>query len=201
MKTDSIQSLLNAMYGPQESYTDEQLQVVDTLNINRFDVIGDITNIVPNELLKFPNLKNLSLQQCVLADDFIAVLVQLKKLETLNLYQCEFMDDAKEVFQLPLLKNILLEGTKIPFDYINGSTLNSLVLVDVTIDEDLSLNVDFLDIRNATISNWNFLNSTIGLLIVSNTQYHESQELQNYAGAVRVMDDNSPTRVVKEVNC
>lgn len=201
MKTDSIQSLLNAMYGPQESYTDEQLQVVDTLNINRFDVIGDITNIVPDELLKFPNLKNLSLQQCVLADDFIAVLVQLKKLETLNLYQCEFMDDAKEVFQLPLLKNILLEGTKIPFDYINGSTLNSLVLVDVTIDEDLSINVDFLDIRNATISNWNFLNSTIGLLIVSNTQYHESQELQNYAGAVRVMDDNSPTRVVKEVNC
>ena len=201
MKTDSIQSLLNAMYGPQESYTDEQLQVVDTLNINRFDVIGDITNIVPKELLKFPNLKNLSLQQCVLADDFIAVLVQLKKLETLNLYQCEFMDDAKEVFQLPLLKNLLLEGTKIPFDYINGSTLNSLVLVDVTIDEDLSINVDFLDIRNATISNWNFLNSTIGLLIVSNTQYHESQELQNYAGAVRVMDDNSPTRVVKEVNC
>jgi hypothetical protein len=141
------------------------------------------------------------LQQCVLADDFIAVLVQLKKLETLNLYQCEFMDDAKEVFQLPLLKNILLEGTKIPFEYIKGSIINSLVLVDVTIDEDLSLNVDFLDIRNATISNWNFLNSTIGLLIVSNTQYHESQELQNYSGAVRVMDDNSPTRVVKEVNC
>ncbi len=201
MKTDSIQSLLNAMYGPQESYTDEQLQVVDTLNINRFDVIGDITNIVPDELLKFPNLKNLSLQQCVLADDFIAVLVQLKKLETLNLYQCEFMDDAKEVFQLPLLKNILLEGTKIPFEYIKGSILNSLVLVDVPIDEDLSINVDFLDIRNATINNWNFLNSTIGLLIVSNTQYHESQELQNYSGAVRVMDDNSPTRVVKEVNC
>ena len=200
MKTDSIQSLLNAMYGPQESYTEEQLQGIDTLNINRFDVVGDITTIVPEELLKFPNLKNLSLQQCVIADDFIEVLLQLKNLETLNLYQCEFMEDASEVFKLPLLKNVLLEGTPIPLSYFKDSMMSSLVLSDITVEEDLSFYVDFLDIRRATIKNWNFLHSKIGLLLVGNTQYHESQELQNYKGALRVMDDNSPTHVVKEVN-
>ena len=200
MKTESIQSLLTAMYGPQESYTDEQLQTIDTLNINRFDVVGNITTIVPEELLKFPNLKDLSLQQCVIAEDFISVLVQLKNLETLNLYQCEFMDDAKEVFQLPLLKNVFLEGTEVPFSYFKDSMMNSLILSDLTVDEDLSIYVDTLDIRTATITNWSFLNSKIGLLIVSNTQYQNSIELQNYTGAVRVMDDNSPTRVVKVVN-
>ncbi len=201
MKTDSIQSLLNAMYGPQDNYSDEQLQVIDSLNINRFDVSGEITNIEEKELLRFPNLKSLSLQQCVITDEFISILVQLKNLETLNLYQCEFTGDASKVFQLPLLKNVLLEGTYIPFSYLKDSMMGSLVLADITVEEDLSLYVDFLDIRRATIKNWNFLHNKIGLLLVSNTQYHEFQELQNYSGAVRVMDDSSPTHVVKEVNC
>jgi len=201
MKTESIQSLLNAMYGPQEEYTSEQLEVIDTLNINRFDVSGEIIPIVPEELLKFPQLKSLSLQQCVIADNFIKVLNQLKNLESLSLYQCEFMEDASSIFQLPLLKNILIESTEIPASYLNNSMINSLVLSNIEVNEDIHFYVDYLDIRRAIIHNWNFLNNKIGLLVVSNIQYHESSELQNYNGPMKVMDDYSPTRIVKEVNC
>ena len=200
MKTDSIQMILSAKYGPQESYTDEQLNTISSLSINRFDVVGDFLKIYPEELLRFPNLKRLSLDQCVIGEDFIEILVQLKNLEVLSLYNCEFMNSAEKVFQLPYLKKITLDGTEIPISYLDNSMLTTLILANITISDDVSFYVDELDIRNADILNWNFLKSKIGKLIVTATQYQNSPELQKYKKPIEIMDDIDPETVMEEVN-
>ena len=57
-----------------------------------------------------------------------------------------------------------------------------------------------MDIQKADIVNWNFLNSKIGKLIVSSTQYKNSPELQNYTSYIEVRDDIDPDTVLEEVN-
>ncbi len=200
MKTGSIQMILNSKFGPQDSYSDEQLQQISSLTINRFDVAGDFLSIEPEELLRFPNLRRLALDQCVLGSDFISVLLQLKNLETLSLYNCEFTDLAEEVFQLPYLKKILLDGTEIPMSYLKDGMFTSITLSNVEIKEDAFFYTDILDIRKADILNWNILNSKIEKLIVSESQFQHSEELQNYTSYIEVRDDVDADTILEEVN-
>ena len=200
MKTDYIQMILSSKFGIQETYSKEQLQEISSLTINRFDVVGDFLTIEPEELLQFPNLKRLALDQCVLGDDFISILAQLKFLESLSLYNCEFMGNASEIFHMPYLKRILLDGTEIPLSYLSDGMFTSIILSNITIEDDVFFYADEVNIRNADVINYSFLKSKIGKLIVSESQYHNSNELQNYISYIEVRDDTDPETVVEEVN-
>lgn len=200
MKTDSIKMILNSKFGPQESYSEDQLQQISSLTINRFDVVGDFLSIEPEELLKFPNLRRLALDQCVLGSDFIAILVQLKNLETLSLYHCEFMGHAEALFQMPYLKKILLDSTEIPMSYLKDGMFTSITLSNIEINENVFFYTDILDISKADVSNWNIIHSKIGKLIVSESQFQKNRELQNYSSSIEVRDDIDSNTILEEVN-
>ena len=200
MKTGSIQMILSSKFGPQEKYSKEQLQEITSLTINRFDIVGDFLSIDPEELLQFPNLKRLALNQCALGDDFIAIITQLKNLESLNLYHCEFMGDASEIFHMPYLKSLLFDDTEIPLSYLNDGMFTSLIFSNNTIQEDAFFYADKVDIRDNEILNYSFLRSKIDKLVVTKSQYESSPELQNYSSYIEIRDDVDPETVLEEVN-
>ena len=152
MKTDSIQMILNSKYGPQEVYSEEQLQGILNLTINRFDIVGDLLKIYPEELLQFPNLKKLSINQCIVGEKFISILSELKNLEEIAFYNCDFTHNAEELFQLPNIKKVLLDGTEAPISFFNNCVLSSLALSNITINDTATLVIDELDIRKSKIS-------------------------------------------------
>lgn len=200
MKTDSIQMILNSKYGAQEVYSEEQLQGISTLTVNRFDIVGDLLKIYPEELLQFPNLKKLSINQCIIGENFISILLELKNLEEIAFYNCDFTYNAEELFQSPNLKKILLNGTEAPISFFNNCVLSDLVLSNITINDTATFIVDELDIRNSKISDWGFLDNQIHKLVVNFSQYISNEKLQSYKSYLVIMDNDNPEMVIKEVN-
>lgn len=200
MKTDSIQMILNSKYGAQEVYSEEQLQGISTLTVNRFDIVGDLLKIYPEELLQFPNLKKLSINQCIIGENFISILLELKNLEEIAFYNCDFTYNAEELFQSPNLKKILLDGTEAPISFFNNCVLSDLVLSNITINDTATFIVDELDIRNSKISDWDFLDNQIHKLVVNFSQYISNEKLQSYKSYLVIMDNDNPEMVIKEVN-
>ena len=200
MKTDSIQMILNSKYGPQEVYSEEQLQGILNLTINRFDIVGDLLKIYPEELLQFPNLKKLSINQCIVGENFISILSELKNLEEIGFYNCDFTYNAEELFQLPNIKKVLLDGTEAPISFFNNCVLSSLALSNITINDTATFVIDELDIRKSKISDWSFLDNQINKLVVNFSQYTSNEELQSYKSYLVIMDNDNPELVIKEVN-
>lgn len=200
MKTDSIQMILNSKYGPQEVYSEEQLQGILNLTINRFDIVGDLLKIYPEELLQFPNLKKLSINQCIVGEKFISILSELKNLEEIAFYNCDFTHNAEELFQLPNIKKVLLDGTEAPISFFNNCVLSSLALSNITINDTATFVIDELDIRKSKISDWSFLDNQINKLVVNFSQYTSNEELQSYKSYLVIMDNDNPELVIKEVN-
>ena len=199
MKTDSIQMILNSKYGPQV-YSEEQLQGILNLTINRFDIVGDLLKIYPEELLQFPNLKKLSINQCIVGEKFISILSELKNLEEIAFYNCDFTHNAEELFQLPNIKKVLLDGTEAPISFFNNCVLSSLALSIITINDTATFVIDELDIRKSKISDWSFLDNQINKLVVNFSQYTSNEELQSYKSYLVIMDNDNPELVIKEVN-
>ena len=200
MKTDSIQMILKSKFGLQEVYSQEQLQEISTLTINRFDIVGDLLKVYPEELLQFPNLKKLSINQCIVGENFISILLELKNMEEINFYNCEFTYNAEELFQLPNLKKVLLDGTEAPISFFNNCLLSTLVLSNMTINDTATFAIDELDIRKSKISNWSFLDNQIHKLVVDFYQYISNEELQHYKSYLVIMDNDNPEMIIKEVN-
>lgn len=200
MKTDSIQMILKSKFGLQEVYSQEQLQEISMLTINRFDIVGDLLKVYPEELLQFPNLKKLSINQCIVGESFISILLELKNIEEISFYNCDFTYNAEELFQLPNLKKVLLDGTEAPISFFNNCLLSTLVLSNMTINDTATFVIDELDIRKSKISNWSFLDNQIHKLVVNYSQYISNEELQHYKSYLVIMDNDNPEMVIKEVN-
>ncbi len=199
MKTDSIRDTLKMLFGDKESYSQEEIDTINSLSINRFDIVGDIQEINYNDLLNFSNLEHLTIQQCILDDDAISILCKLKKLKSLTLLFCEFEGDYQRLFQLELLKDLCFEGTKINLGVLNGKMFDSLTIAQTEILEKVSFFANHLDISRANVKNWGFLENRINTLVVSYRQYRNNAFLSEYKGHIIVMEDDTD-KVREEVN-
>jgi len=200
MKTESINNLLKAKFGEQNSYSKDQLAQVTNLTIQRFDIAGNVSEVFVNELELFPNLEEVMIQQCVIDDEFIHYLCGLSKLKSLSLLYCDLDGNFSNLLNIPTLKDICLDGTDVPISLFQNGMYDTLILSNIEISDNVTFYVNKLDIRKATITNWNFLSNKIDTLIVSNTQYHTFEELKNYSHYLLVMDDDDPETVLEEVN-
>ena len=85
MKTDSIIEYMSAV---------SDYNSITELNINKFDIVGEIQNVDLNDLEYFPNLQKLTLSNLTLDDDDLTNISKLNNLEVLELFNCEIFVDG-----------------------------------------------------------------------------------------------------------
>lgn len=200
MKTQSIIDLLKLQFGEKDSYSKDELSSVKTLVINRFNIVGEIVTVDFNDLLSFPNLESLSIQQCVLSSEDVSTICRLTKLKSITFLFCEFAGDYQSLFKLDLLKDLCFESTEIDLSLLNNSIFDNLILSHINIDKRVDFSVNKLNIVKANILDWNFLNNRIGTLVVSEKQYNNYTELQSYTSHMIIMEDDTGMKK-EEVNC
>ena len=140
-------------------------------------------------LLQFPNLKKLSINQCIIGENFISILLELKNLEEIAFYNCDFTYNAEELFQSPNLKKILLDGTETPISFFNNCVLSDLVLSNITINDTATFIVDELDIRKSKISDWSFLDNQINKLVDDGIDYKDIAVLYRTNAQSRLIEE------------
>lgn len=197
MKTDSIRNILELKYGFKDNYTQDELNKIESINIDRFDVDGSILNIDFNELLLLSNLKYLTINKCIL-DYNIFIIINKLNLDTLILSNCEIVDDVSDIINYLKTKNLIIDNTNFNLEWFKDLYFNSIILNNINISNDFIINTTSLDIRKCEISDYSFINTNvIPMLIISERQYNNC--FTEYKGTLVIMEDNGEF-ILKEVN-
>lgn len=197
MKTNSIKNILELKYGFKDNYTQEELNKIEIINIDRFDIDGSILNIDFNELLLLPNLKYLTINKCII-DYNIFIIINKLNLDTLVLSNCEIVDDVSDIVNDLKVKNLIIDNTNFNLVWFKDLYFNSIILNNIVINGDYIVNTKTLDIRKCEISNYSFINmNIIPKLIISASQYNNS--FNGYKGNLIIMEENGEF-ILKEVN-
>lgn len=197
MKTDSIKNILELKYGFKDNYIQEELDKIESIKIDRFDVDGSMLNIDFNELILLSNLKYLTINKCII-DYNIFVVINKLNLETLILSNCEIVDDISDIVNSLKTKNIIIDNTNFNLEWFKDLYFNSITLNNININNDFIINTTSLDIRKCEISDYSFINTNvISKLIISESQYNNY--FKEYKGTLVIMEDNGEF-ILKEVN-
>jgi hypothetical protein len=190
MRTQSIIDTLNANFGEQESYSKEQLESITSLTINRFNILNHITEVSCHDLVYFPNLTSLTIQQCIIDEEFIASIKKLGKLSSITFIRCEFEGNYGDLFHMALLRDLCFDGTQVDVSLLNHGIFDTLVFSNMEISEKVEINANRLNISKANVKDWGILDNMIDTLIVSGEQYDNTEALHQYTGHIVVMEDN-----------
>lgn len=197
MKTDSIRNILELKYGFKDNYTQDELNKIESININRFDVDGSILNIDFNELLLLSNLKYLTINKCIIDYNIFEIIKNLN-LQTLILSNCEIVDNISDIVNGLKNKNIIIDNTNFNLAWFKDLYFNSIILNNINIDNNFIINTKTLDIRKCEINNYNFISiNVIPKLIISEKQYNSY--FNDYKGNLIIMEENGEF-ILKEVN-
>ena len=190
MRTQSILDTLRANYGEEEYYSKEQLESITSLTINRFNIFNHIAEVSCHDLVYFPNLTSLTIQQCIIDDEFVESIKKLSKLTSISFIRCEFDGDYGDLFHMGLLKDLCFDGTSFDITLLNHGIFDTLVFSNIEISEKVEINVNRLNISKADVKDWGILENMIGTLVVSGDQYDNCRELHDYTGHIIVLEDN-----------
>ena len=198
MKSKIINDLLELKYGFKDSYSNEELESIESITINRFDVDGALLFFDFNELLYLNGLKELVIENYNIDEDIVNIISNLN-IKSLSLYNCEFVDDPSIVFGNEL-NSLVIDGTYIDLSLISNNFFEYLYIANMSIDESAVLNSNNLDISRALVSNLYFIrNSNINKIIVSEKQYENNKIILTNIPLVVIMEDNGQF-VKQEVN-
>lgn len=196
MKTKSIIDLLEIKFGYKENYSDEECNQIENLIINRFGFDDQIIEIDFEDLLHFKNLKELTLNQCMIDFKTISIIYLLKNLENLTLLNCDVVGDIYNVFSSLKIKKLTIDNTNIELDVINNLDINELILNNVEINSNINFNTYRLDIRKCKYERLNIEN--VEKLVISHSQYLEDKEFfDSYKEKLIIMEDNGQFEVSK----
>ena len=140
MKTNSIKNILELKYGFKDNYTQEELNKIEIINIDRFDIDGSILNIDFNELLLLSNLKYLTINKCII-DYNIFIIINKLNLDTLVLSNCEIVDDVSDIVNNLKVKNLIIDNTNFNLVWFKDLYFNypakkdALKNINLSIDE------------------------------------------------------------------
>lgn len=190
MKTESIISMMNDLFG-ENSYTEENYAEIDTLHINRFDIDNELLEVNFDDILLFPNVKDLYIENCMIDSENINYIVN-NNIEKLYLINCDVVDDITDSVQYMTGKRVFLDNVDINLSILSNVVFNSLTLRSVVINPGNILNANYLDIQKCEIKDLSVLdNDVIDTIVVSFEQYNSNSEyFDNLCKKVIVMEDN-----------
>ena len=112
IKTESIIDIVElALNKPIDSITVDELDKVTFLTINRIDY-EDVLEVDSNDLKLFHNLEQLSVNNCMVDNEFINNIKSLNKLNKISFINCDFVDDATEYFNNLVVDELLSTSSK-----------------------------------------------------------------------------------------
>ncbi len=190
---DNLEVQLNK---PVESIVKEDLSNIKTMTVDRISLDGSIKKINYEELLYFENLEELNIFNCMIEQKLMNVIINLKNLRILKIYNCDFVDYINNFFSMINLEELVISNCL----GIKNLTLENLKYLEIrNIDEMFSIkNVECLNISNTRIpiSRINLIN--VKKVIISEKNYKENAEQENINAIINIIDDR--LELVKEIN-
>ena len=196
IKTESIIDIVElALNKPIDSITVDELDKVTFLTINRIDY-EDVLEVDSNDLKLFHNLEQLSVNNCMVDNEFIDNIKSLNKLNKISFINCDFVDDATEYFNNLVVDELILDNN-IGINNVTFSNIHNLVLINSSFNCVVN-NVDILDITRSVDNNIDLKNSYYKELIISNNHnlddylYNKSKIVikNEYDQEVKVIDND-----------
>ena len=192
MKTESIKELMALKFGVKEVYTKSEFDEVTELNINRFDITGDIISVDFNDLVYFSSLKNLTIKECIIDKDVMDIILNLNNLNNLYLEDCEVVYDISYFFENIKLETLVINNINFDLSELEKIKVNNLYLYNTTLNKDINFSVLKLDISNCVIKEDVNINcSSLETLVMAMSMYKNlDKELNNFSGHLIVMEEN-----------
>ena len=129
MKTESILRILESFYGYKEEYTSEELDRIETLTITRVNPDNTLANVDFSDLLKFKNLRRLTIDGCIVDINVMAYVNTITGLKSLSLLNCDIVDNIYSFFGNSKIKILKVSNTQdkiknIVFEIVDKDLLN-----------------------------------------------------------------------------
>ncbi len=190
MKTDSIIKILEGFYGKKTEYTDTELNRIETLTINRINPDKTLANVDFSDLLKFKNLRRLTIDGCVIDINVMAYISTVTNLYSLSLFNCDIVDDIYSFLGNSRIKALKICNTNFDLSLLTGY-YERLTLVDVPLKK-FKPHVEVLNLYNCDITNFEeLLDYNFEELVISIEQYDKYEKEFNECGRrITVMEDN-----------
>ena len=190
MKTESILRILESFYGKKDDYTEEELDRIETLTINRVNPDNTLANVDFSDLLKFKCLKRLTIDGCVVDINVMAYINTITYLYSLTLLNCDIVDDIYSFFSSSKIKSLKICNTNFDLDKLTGY-YERLILCDVKLKK-IKPHVEVLNIYNCQITNYNeLLDYNFEELIISKEQYEPfAEQFDNCGRRITILEDN-----------
>ena len=190
MKTESILRILESVYGKKDEYTPEELDRIETLTINRINPDNTLANVDFSDLLKFKNLKRLTIDGCVVDINVMAYINTVTELHSLSILNCDIVDDIYSFFGNSKIKVLKISNTNFDLSLLTGY-YERLTLSDVKLKK-FKPHAEVLNIYNCTIPNIKeLLDYNFEELVISLDLYNSYESEFNSCGRrITVLEDN-----------
>ncbi len=198
MHTESIIKELNSRFGKSDNYTKEQLDSVEDITISKFSFTDELLNVDFNDLNFFKNLKEITIEDCMLDKKTILILLSKDKLNKISLYNCEINEDIYPIFENLKVKELLLSRTDFDLSKLTGY-YNRLTLENVTF-KPIEAYMEILDISNNKITNIDdVINSNFEEIRISHNQYEKYKDKFDSCGRRFIIMENNLEFIEKKV--
>ena len=166
---DIIEMSLNKTF---DNITIDDLDRIKYLMINRIDY-DDVLDVDSNDLKLFKNLEELSINNCMIDEEFINNIKSLEKLNKISFINCDFVDDVSDYFNNLIINELVLDSN-LGINNITFSNIHKLVLINCTFNCIIN-NIDILDITRSKDINIDLEKSNYEELIIS-----REHDIDNY---------------------
>ena len=194
IKTNSIIDLLEITLNKKiEDIKLEDLKEITYLRVNKINN-DDILNVDSKDLLLFSNLKELSIDNCMIDDNFLNDLEKVATLEKISFICCDFVDECKDYFNNLSLDELVLNDV-IGLDDIEVSNIKKITIINCFFNINIK-RVNTLDISRSINTKIDFNNIDLDELIVSKLEQIDSNlkckiiVKDNYDEVVKVINND-----------
>ena len=169
---------------------------IEELNIFGRDFNKEPLEVDFRDLLKFPNLKKLNIEDCLISQKEIEILLQLKQLEELSFYSCDFeIEKLNNIDQLNIKSLSIRNSYDFPIEKLDHKVYQKLVLSHMKL-KDIMIIVNELYLYDMEIDYETLKNWEIKQLIIDEEEYKKNEKFyENCRYEVDVLDENHEFKI------
>ena len=171
IKTESIIDIIELQLNKTiNNITKDDLNKVSYLRISQSDLKG-IREVDFNDLDYFSNIKELSIEGCMISTLVLNKLTNLKQLSKLSFINCDFIDIPNDYFENLKIEELVLIND-LGLSNIHFSNINVLTIKNITFNFTLD-NVNVLDISSYKNNTFDISKWHINELIINESIFNE----------------------------
>ena len=189
VQTDSIVKMLEVLFNKNiKSISEIEFKTIKKISIEKISYDGSFLNVNYSDLLLFENLEELNIYNCMINQECIDIILQLKKINKLYIYSCDFIDGTFNIFDKKYKALYLIDCLGLHHSIINNA------------DEVLLNNTKIMGVNNVQVLTTDNVKDMkmekIDTLIIKNVIFEESLISNNEVKKISIIDDRN--EIIKE---